>query len=81
MGAALLRKPTKLAKMVAGIAAAVELPVTVKIRTGESTIGNTCLKPTCDAVAMHAGPVLATYCGGLVLNSLVGTATAALLQA
>lgn len=34
MGAALLRKPTKLAKMVAGIAAAVELPVTVKIRTG-----------------------------------------------
>lgn len=36
MGAALLRKPTKLAKMVAGIAAAVELPVTVKIRTGES---------------------------------------------
>jgi tRNA-dihydrouridine synthase len=34
MGAALLRKPTKLAKMVAGIATAVELPVTVKIRTG-----------------------------------------------
>jgi tRNA-dihydrouridine synthase 3 len=37
MGAALLRKPTKLAKMVAGIAAAVELPVTVKIRTGTSS--------------------------------------------
>jgi hypothetical protein len=38
MGAALLRKPTKLAKMVAGIAAAVELPVTVKIRTGEQAL-------------------------------------------
>lgn len=34
LGAALLKKPTKLAKMVAGIAAAVDLPVTVKIRTG-----------------------------------------------
>eukprot|EP00878_Enallax_costatus_P009000 GHUV01009412.1.p1 GENE.GHUV01009412.1~~GHUV01009412.1.p1 ORF type:complete len:230 (+),score=81.95 GHUV01009412.1:791-1480(+) len=36
LGAALLRKPTKLAKMVAGITAQVDLPVTVKIRTGES---------------------------------------------
>lgn len=34
LGAALLRKPTKLAKMVAGIAAQVDLPITVKIRTG-----------------------------------------------
>lgn len=34
LGAALLRKPTKLAKMVAGIAAASDLPITVKIRTG-----------------------------------------------
>ncbi|KAF8063726.1 DUS3L [Scenedesmus sp. PABB004] len=36
LGAALLRKPTKLARLVAGIAAGSELPVTVKIRTGES---------------------------------------------
>lgn len=36
LGAALLRKPTKLANMVAGIAAQVDLPITVKIRTGES---------------------------------------------
>jgi tRNA-dihydrouridine synthase 3 len=36
LGAALLRKPTKLAKMVAGIAAQVDLPITVKIRTGVS---------------------------------------------
>lgn len=35
LGAALLRKPTKLAKMVAGIAAQVDLPITVKIRTGQ----------------------------------------------
>lgn len=35
LGAALLRKPTKLAKMVAGIAAQVDLPITVKIRTGK----------------------------------------------
>lgn len=35
LGAALLKKPTKLAKMVAGIAAQVDLPITVKIRTGE----------------------------------------------
>lgn len=35
LGAALLRKPTKLAKMVAGIAAQVDLPVTVKIRAGQ----------------------------------------------
>lgn len=36
MGAALLRKPTKLAKMVNAIARESPLPVTVKIRTGES---------------------------------------------
>eukprot|EP00775_Hariotina_reticulata_P009095 gene9095-9265_t len=33
LGAALLRKPTKLAKLVAGITSQVSLPVTVKIRT------------------------------------------------
>jgi tRNA-dihydrouridine synthase len=37
LGAALLRKPTKLAKLVAGITAQVALPVTVKIRTGTWT--------------------------------------------
>lgn len=36
MGAALLRKPMKLAKMVNGIVRESPLPVTVKIRTGES---------------------------------------------
>lgn len=36
MGAALLRKPSKLAKMVHGIACASPLPITVKIRTGEN---------------------------------------------
>jgi tRNA-dihydrouridine synthase len=46
MGAALLRKPTKLAKMVAGIAAAVDLPVTVKIRTGKQHL-------TCPAGALE----------------------------
>lgn len=34
LGAALLRKPTKLARLVAGIAAGSPLPLTVKIRTG-----------------------------------------------
>ena len=32
----MLRKPAKLARLVAGIAAASPLPLTVKIRTGES---------------------------------------------
>ncbi|PNW77131.1 hypothetical protein CHLRE_10g423400v5 [Chlamydomonas reinhardtii] len=36
MGSAMLRKPRALAKMVAGIAADSELPVTVKIRLGEN---------------------------------------------
>lgn len=36
LGAALLRKPKALAKMVAGIVLESALPVTVKIRTGES---------------------------------------------
>ncbi|GLI71425.1 hypothetical protein VaNZ11_016639, partial [Volvox africanus] len=36
MGSAMLRKPRALAKMVAGIAAESELPVTVKIRLGEN---------------------------------------------
>jgi hypothetical protein len=35
LGAVLLRKPTKLARLVSGIVAGSELPVTVKIRTGE----------------------------------------------
>ncbi len=34
MGSAMLRKPRSLAKMVAGVAAASELPVTVKVRGG-----------------------------------------------
>lgn len=36
MGAAMLRKPRSLAKLVAGIVAESELPVTVKIRIGEN---------------------------------------------
>jgi Dihydrouridine synthase (Dus) len=36
LGAALLRRPTKLARLVEGIAGAIDLPLTVKIRTGES---------------------------------------------
>lgn len=36
VGAALLRKPTKLGRLVAGIASGIPLPLTVKIRTGES---------------------------------------------
>ncbi|EFJ45664.1 hypothetical protein VOLCADRAFT_105870 [Volvox carteri f. nagariensis] len=36
MGSAMLRKPRALAKMVAGIAAESELPVTVKVRLGEN---------------------------------------------
>ncbi|PNH11073.1 tRNA-dihydrouridine(47) synthase [NAD(P)(+)]-like [Tetrabaena socialis] len=36
MGSAMLRKPRALARMVAGIAAESELPVTVKIRLGEN---------------------------------------------
>jgi hypothetical protein len=35
LGAALLRRPAKLAKLVAGIAAEAPLPLTVKVRTGE----------------------------------------------
>lgn len=36
LGAAMLRKPRSLAKLVAGIVKESEIPVTVKIRTGES---------------------------------------------
>ncbi len=36
LGAALLRKPTKLGRLVAGIAEGIPIPLTVKIRTGES---------------------------------------------
>ncbi|KIZ02031.1 tRNA-dihydrouridine synthase 3 [Monoraphidium neglectum] len=36
LGAVLLRKPTKLARLVSGIVAGSDLPVTVKIRTGEN---------------------------------------------
>ncbi|KXZ53882.1 hypothetical protein GPECTOR_6g800 [Gonium pectorale] len=36
MGSAMLRKPRSLAKMVAGIAAESEIPVTVKVRLGEN---------------------------------------------
>ena len=36
LGAALLRKPQKLARLVSGIVQASDLPVTVKIRTGEN---------------------------------------------
>jgi tRNA-dihydrouridine synthase len=36
MGAELLKRPTKLAKLVHGIVLASPLPVTVKIRSGES---------------------------------------------
>ena len=37
MGSALLRRPGKLAKLVAGIAEAIDLPLTVKVRTGTSS--------------------------------------------
>ena len=37
MGSALLRRPAKLAKLVAGIAEAINLPLTVKVRTGTSS--------------------------------------------
>ena len=36
MGSALLRKPPKLARLVAGIAEGIDIPLTVKIRTGTS---------------------------------------------
>lgn len=36
LGSALLRKPPKLARLVAGIAEGIDLPLTVKIRTGTS---------------------------------------------
>lgn len=36
LGAALLRKPTKLGRLVAGIAEGIPIPLTVKIRSGES---------------------------------------------
>lgn len=36
LGAALLRKPTKLGRLVAGIAEGIPIPLTVKIRTGQS---------------------------------------------
>ena len=44
LGAVLLRKPAKLARLVAGIAAGSPLPVTVKIRTGESASKINCLQ-------------------------------------
>lgn len=36
MGSALLRKPPKLARLVAGIAEGIDIPLTVKVRTGTS---------------------------------------------
>ncbi|KAK9868063.1 hypothetical protein WJX84_011334 [Apatococcus fuscideae] len=44
LGAVLLRKPAKLARLVAGIAAGSPLPLTVKIRTGESSSKINCLQ-------------------------------------
>lgn len=38
MGAIMLKKPRSLAKMVAGVARASELPVTVKIRLGPEKV-------------------------------------------
>ena len=44
LGAILLRKPAKLARLAAGIAAGSPLPVTIKIRTGVSSSTINCLK-------------------------------------
>lgn len=41
MGAVLMRKPEKLARLVAGIAADSALPLTVKLRTGAKGVSET----------------------------------------
>jgi tRNA-dihydrouridine synthase 3 len=60
MGASLLRKPTRLGRLVAAVKAAVSIPVTVKLRTGwhEDKVNVTDVARACedggaDAIAIH----------------------------
>ena len=61
LGASLLRKPTRLGRLVAALRAAVAVPVTVKVRTGwhegkenASEIARVCEEAGADAIAVHA---------------------------
>lgn len=50
LGAALLRKPTKLGRLVAGIAEGIPVPLTVKIRTGESASKINVMQVSCAVI-------------------------------
>jgi tRNA-dihydrouridine synthase 3 len=60
MGASLLRKPTRLGRLVAAMKAAVKIPVTVKLRTGwhedkvnVRDVARACEEGGADAIAIH----------------------------
>jgi tRNA-dihydrouridine synthase 3 len=60
MGASLLRKPTRLGRLVAAVKAAVKVPVTVKLRTGwhedkvnVREVARACEEGGADAIAIH----------------------------
>ena len=60
MGASLLRKPTRLGRLVAAVKAAVSIPVTVKLRTGwhedkvnVRDVARACEEGGADAIAIH----------------------------
>jgi tRNA-dihydrouridine synthase 3 len=60
LGASLLRKPTRLGRLVAAMKAAVEVPVTVKLRAGwhqdkvnVSEVARACEEGGADAIAIH----------------------------
>lgn len=53
LGAALLRKPTKLGRLVAGIAEGIPIPLTVKIRSGESASKINVMQVSLACPALH----------------------------
>lgn len=73
LGSALLRKPQKLARLVAGIVEGSELPVTVKIRTGEkeekinaAEVAALMEAAGAAAVTIHGAPLPVGFCMGWV---------------
>ena len=58
LGAALLRKPTKLGRLVAGIAEGIPIPLTVKIRSGESASKINVMQVSLPCSALHRPALL-----------------------
>ena len=73
LGSALLRKPPKLARLVAGIAEGIELPLTVKVRTGTSyskiNAQEVGLPYPCHNPSMIHRPVSNIQCRGQLLHA------------